>query len=148
MRLGLGSLRVGPSSNPDSDLVQPESFSAIVSRADLDLSSSGSFEDRQPFAGGCVSDPVVYSPSAELAVSKVAVQFSREFEYPVVSRFDFPPLPTAMVLSSMSLDTSHRSEGPSPAPVTVRTCWVRFSRYLSSISKQFWWCLLGPSAQT
>lgn len=61
MRLDLGSLIVGLGSNPRSDLVQPESFSAAVSGADLGLSSSGSFADQQPFAGGCVSDPVVDS---------------------------------------------------------------------------------------
>jgi len=49
MRLSLGSLIVGPGSNPDLDLVLPESFSAAVSGANLGLSSSGSFVDWQPF---------------------------------------------------------------------------------------------------
>jgi hypothetical protein len=89
MRLGLGSLRVGPDLNPDSDLVQPESFSVAVSGANLGLSSSESFADQQPFASGWVSDLVVDSLSAKLAVLEVTVQFSWELENPVVSQF--PP---------------------------------------------------------
>jgi hypothetical protein len=46
MRLGLGSLSVGPGSNPNLDLVQPETFSGAVSGAYLGLSSFGSFVDR------------------------------------------------------------------------------------------------------
>jgi len=52
-------------------------------------------------------------------VSKFAVQFSRELENLVVSRFDFSPLSTLVVLSSVSLDASHKFEGPSLAPVST-----------------------------
>jgi len=69
--------------------VQPESFSVAVSGANLGLSSSESFADQQPFASGWVSDLVVDSLSAKLAVLEVTVQFSWELENPVVSQF--PP---------------------------------------------------------
>jgi hypothetical protein len=71
VRLDLGSLSVGPDSNPDSDIVQLELFSEAVFGAVLGPSYSGSFADRQPFTGGCVSDPVVDSPSTELVVLEV-----------------------------------------------------------------------------
>jgi hypothetical protein len=45
-RLDLGSQGVGSGSDPDSDLVQLESFLAAVSGVDLGLSSSGIFVDR------------------------------------------------------------------------------------------------------
>jgi hypothetical protein len=80
VRLDLGSLRVAPGSILDSVL----SFSAAVSRVDL-----GPLYSHPPFAGGCVFNPVIESPSAELLVSEVPV--SRELENLVVSWIDFPP---------------------------------------------------------
>jgi hypothetical protein len=47
-KLDHGSLSVGSGSDPFSDLVQPELFSATIFGADLGLSSSGSFADRSP----------------------------------------------------------------------------------------------------
>jgi len=79
---------------------------------------------------------VVDSPPAELAVLEVAVQFSRELEIPVVSRFEFSPLLTSVVLSSMSLDASHKSEDPSLALVSTVTGFGSFgtSPYQSSFT--------------
>jgi hypothetical protein len=77
----------------------------------LGPSCSRSFADRMSFAGGCVSDPVVDSPSAELDVPEVLV--SQELKNLVGSWLDFPSLPT-----SVSLVDSHRSEGPSTVPLS------------------------------
>lgn len=71
VRLDLGSPSFGPDSNPNS-------ISMAVSGADLGPAYSGSFAERQSFAGGCASTPVVDYPSTELAVLEVVV--SRELE--------------------------------------------------------------------
>lgn len=71
---------------------RPETTSAAVSGVDLRLSTS---------RGGCVSDPTV--DSTKLSTS---------------SRFVFLPLSTLKMLSLVSLDAPHKSEGISPAPVS------------------------------
>jgi len=68
---------------------------------------------------GCLSDAVVDSPSTELVVLEVVVQFSLELENPVVSPFDFPPLTMPVVLSSTSLDISYTSDEPFSAPIST-----------------------------